>query len=95
LVGARQKKCRAALTCDAGKRNFDMNELAPGLQGRNSGKIISFPARGPFTVQVAREDQAWLVVCRSHGWLHGSRREALAVASAIASGFGVAVVVNA
>jgi hypothetical protein len=36
------------------------------------------------------------VICRDHGWLHGSRDTALADAKQIASGFGVAVeVVNA
>ena len=37
---------------------------------------------------------AWLVICRDHGWLHGSRLEALAVASTIARGFGVTVEVQ-
>jgi hypothetical protein len=27
-----------------------------------------------------REAEAWLVVCRDHGWLHGSRAEARAEA---------------
>jgi hypothetical protein len=53
-------------------------------------RIIAFPARGPFAVHVGREDEGWLVVCRQHGWLHGSRHEALADAAEIASGFGVA-----
>jgi hypothetical protein len=56
-----------------------------------TARIISFPACGPFRVLVAREDEAWLVVCRPHGWVHGSRREAIADASEIAAGFGVAV----
>jgi hypothetical protein len=57
--------------------------------------IIHFPQRGPFTVRIEREDSAWLVICRSHAWLFGSRHEALADAEWIASGLGVAVVVNA
>jgi hypothetical protein len=59
-----------------------------------TARILKFPERGPFNVRVEREDAGWLVICREHGWLHGSRREALAVANTIASGFGVAVVVN-
>jgi hypothetical protein len=56
-----------------------------------SARILPFPARGPFTVRVEREAEAWLVICRQHGWLFGSRREAITEASEIARGFGVAV----
>jgi hypothetical protein len=56
--------------------------------------ILKFPERGPFNVRVECEDTAWRVVARDHGWLHGSRHEALADAERIASGFGVAVEVN-
>jgi hypothetical protein len=54
-------------------------------------RIIRFPPRGPFVVRVAHTDGAWLVTCREHGWLFGSRQEALADAAKIAAGFGVAV----
>jgi hypothetical protein len=54
-------------------------------------RIIPFPPRGPFAVRVEREQAAWLVVCRDHGWLHTSYRAAIAEAHAIARGFGVAV----
>lgn len=57
--------------------------------------IIQFPARGPFRVRIEREDCAWLVVARSHGWLFGSRNEARATAETIAAGFGVNVVDDA
>jgi hypothetical protein len=56
-----------------------------------SGTVIAFPPRGPFSVRIMREDMAWLVVCRSHGWLHGSQHEALRDAWEIARGFGVGV----
>jgi hypothetical protein len=56
--------------------------------------ILPFPPRGPFAVHVEREDEAWLVICREHGWLHTSRHEALADAASIARGFGVAVEVK-
>jgi hypothetical protein len=46
---------------------------------------------GPFAVRVSQVDGAWLVVCRSHGWLFGSRRDALIEAAKIAAGFAVAV----
>ncbi len=57
-----------------------------------TAQILQFPARGPFTVSIAREGEGWLVVCRDHGWLCGSRRSAWTTANDIAEGFGVAVV---
>jgi hypothetical protein len=55
--------------------------------------VLTFPARGPFAVDIERErdGEAWLVRCRSHGWLHGSSDDALKDARAIAHGFNVAV----
>ena len=57
--------------------------------------IIKFPERGPFAVRIFALDSAWIVVARSHAWLHGSRHEALADAELIAGGHGVAVVEHA
>ena len=54
--------------------------------------IIKFPECGPFAVRIFALDSAWIVVARSHAWLHGSRHEALADAEWIARGYGVAVV---
>jgi hypothetical protein len=59
-----------------------------------TARILRFPPRGrfsPFAVHVVREAPAWLVLCRSHGWLHGSYREAIREAREIARGFGVVV----
>jgi hypothetical protein len=56
-----------------------------------TARIFKFPERGPFAVRIEREDAAWLVVARQHGWLHGSHHEALADAEWIARGFGVGV----
>jgi hypothetical protein len=57
--------------------------------------IIKFPERGPFAVRIEREGPAWLVICRSHAWLFGSHRQALADAERIAGSYGVAVVEHA
>jgi hypothetical protein len=57
-----------------------------------TAQIIRFPQRGPFAVSIQREGRAWLVVCRDHGWLFGSRNEAMASANEIARGHGVHVV---
>jgi hypothetical protein len=56
-----------------------------------TAQIFSFPPRGPFVVRIEREEAAWLVVCRSHGWLHASQRDAIADVEAVAAGFGVAI----
>jgi hypothetical protein len=53
--------------------------------------LLEFPARGPFDVRLEREDRAWLVICRDHGWLCGSREEAVSEAREIAQGFAVAI----
>jgi hypothetical protein len=55
--------------------------------------ILPFPDRGPFAIRVEREDCAWLVLAREHGWLHGSRHDAMRDARELARGFGVAVAV--
>jgi hypothetical protein len=54
--------------------------------------ILKFPQRGPFAVTICREDEAWLVVCRQHGWLFGSNKEAVAEAHRTARSFGVSVI---
>jgi hypothetical protein len=56
-----------------------------------SARIIEFPPRRSFSVRIMREAEAWLVLCREHGWLHGSRDAALSDAIEIAQGFGLAV----
>lgn len=56
-----------------------------------TARILAFPQRSPFAVHIAREDGAWLVICRAHGWLFGSRGEALVNARELAHGFGVPV----
>ena len=32
-----------------------------------TARILQFP---PFVVRLAEEDEAWLVICREHGWLY-------------------------
>jgi hypothetical protein len=56
---------------------------------RHDARILQFP---PFVVQLAEEDEAWLVICREHGWLYGSRVEASADAMLIARSFDVPLV---
>ena len=57
-----------------------------------TARILPFPARGPFTIRIEREDAAWLVIDRAYAWAFGSRRAARAAAENIASGWGVAIV---
>jgi hypothetical protein len=61
------------------------------VAGPNDRAHYPVSPRGPFSVRITREGAAWLVLCRGHGWLFGSRPEAIAEASEIARGFGVAV----
>ena len=57
--------------------------------------VIAFPPMGPFHVHIERQDAGgWLVICRQHGWLYGSFRQAFRSAKKIARGFGVAVKVR-
>jgi hypothetical protein len=51
-------------------------------------QVLHFPRQAPFAVHIKREDTAWLVVCRGHGWLFGDRRQAVREARALAGGFG-------
>jgi hypothetical protein len=58
-----------------------------------SATLIRFPHHRLAAVLVCAEQDGggWLVLAPQHGWLHGSRDTALADASEIARGFGVAV----
>lgn len=63
-----------------------------------TAQIIPFPARGPFDVSVMRaadDEKCWLVVCRSHAWLHGDLDDAIDDAAEIADGFAVQVKMKA
>jgi hypothetical protein len=56
--------------------------------------VIAFPPRGPFRVVITREDNAWLVVARSHGWLFGDAPAAFREARALAHAWGVSIEVR-
>jgi hypothetical protein len=53
--------------------------------------MIRFPARRGACVWIMREGRAWLVVALGHGWLFGSRGEALADARWLARTLGLPV----
>jgi hypothetical protein len=42
----------------------------------NDTAVARFPMRLSSAVWITRENSAWLVIAREHGWLFGSRREA-------------------
>jgi hypothetical protein len=44
-----------------------------------------------YAVRVMREGPAWLVVVRSHGWLHGDERGALDDAAWLSQNFGLPI----
>jgi hypothetical protein len=58
-----------------------------------TARIIQFPIprRTPFAVHVVRESEAWLVICRQHGWLHGDRAAALKDARWLAKNFDLPI----
>jgi hypothetical protein len=58
-----------------------------------SATILVFPQRGPWRIEVRREADGWLVLARSHGWVHGSLEAARKDARWLAANAGVAVAV--
>lgn len=56
-----------------------------------TARILPFPARHTACVWLMREEPAWLVLTRSHGWLHGSYEAALADARWLARNLGLTV----
>lgn len=40
-----------------------------------TAQVFPFPPRGPFTVYVVDDEDGWLVLCRSHGWVYSDQRE--------------------
>jgi hypothetical protein len=69
-----------------------MRDITPRRASGNSATIIYLPTA---LVRVERDENAWLVRCRQHGWLHSNRDAALADAHEIARGFGVKVIAEA
>lgn len=63
----------------------------PPRQNHEADKRAKYET-APFVVRVEREQEAWLVTCRDHGWLHSDRLTAIEDANFIARGFGAAVV---
>jgi hypothetical protein len=53
--------------------------------------VVCFPARHAACVWLIREQAAWLVLARDHGWLHGDYDAALADAYWLARNLGLAV----
>jgi hypothetical protein len=54
--------------------------------------IVRFPARRIAAVWIMQTSEgAWLVLARGHGWLHGSRSDALANANWLAGNLGFLV----
>ena len=85
----RKALCRDSHGRASGPLGAALDLIAEG--GVVIADILAFPPRGPFAVRILREDEAWLVVCRENGWLHGDRNAALHDARAIAHSFGVGV----
>jgi hypothetical protein len=35
--------------------------------------VLAFPARRSVVIRIIRDDEAWLVLARDHGWVYGSQ----------------------
>jgi hypothetical protein len=53
--------------------------------------VIRFPGRHIACVWLLREGVGFLVLARGHGWLHGSRSEAIADAQWLAANLGLPI----
>jgi hypothetical protein len=53
--------------------------------------IIRFPPRRSHAVWITREDAAWLVRARGHGWLFGCRQQAWSEATWLANNLGLPI----
>jgi hypothetical protein len=54
-----------------------------------AGAVVRFPARRGAVVWLLQASEGgWLVLARGHGWLHGSRLDALADARWLAHNLG-------
>jgi hypothetical protein len=54
-------------------------------------KIERFPPKRASCIWLLRADDAWLVLAREHGWLHGDYRAALDDARWLARNLGLPV----
>jgi hypothetical protein len=55
------------------------------------GRVVRFPPRSSAAIWVVREDQAWLVIAGAHGWLAGSREQAIEEAQWLSRNLGLPV----
>ena len=57
-----------------------------------TARVLRFPARVAAAIFISEAaERGWLVLARGHGWLHGSRAEALADAQWLAWNLGLPV----
>jgi hypothetical protein len=56
-----------------------------------SARVLRFPLRQSHAIWITREDAAWLVLAHEHGWLHGSRSDALEDAHWLARTLGLPI----
>jgi hypothetical protein len=68
---------------------MDMPRIASPPIGGNT--LVRFPDRRATAIRIIRDDAAWLVVAREHGWLYGSRESAVADARWLSNNLGLRI----
>jgi hypothetical protein len=57
-----------------------------------SATILRFPGRAPFDIEIRRENAGgWLVIAKSHAWLHGDKHSAMRDARWLARNYGTRI----
>jgi hypothetical protein len=56
-----------------------------------TARVIRFPPRRSAAVWILRAEGAWMVIVRSHGWMHGNYGDALEDARWLAKNYGLPI----
>jgi hypothetical protein len=67
------------------------NSAMSAIRQDRSARVLRFPPRAPFNIEITREGLAWLVIARDHGWLHGDQHSAMKTARELAEGWRAAI----
>jgi hypothetical protein len=83
------KEMPGRVSARAGQGNNQVDIYNARTSSRND--VYRFPPRRSAAIRIVGDGAAWLVLAREHGWLHGSRAEAIADAQWLALNLGIPV----